>query len=319
MDVSIIIVNYHTEDLIKDAIDSILEKTRDVSCEIIVVDSAPDDHARKILGGLDPRMPYRYLELEENIGFGRANNEGFRYATGKYLFCLNPDTLLVNNAVKILYDFMESHPRCGACGGNLFHDDMRPTHPFRRILPGILWELSDGMKRFPEHVLFGRNSKFNHSGRPKKVGYITGADLMLRAALIKEIGAFAPEFFMYFEETDLCCRIRKAGYDIFSVPDAKIIHLEGKSMSGEEVNTRKFRYYADSRVEYYKRNVPLRKAVRAFRIFLRNLRKEAERDDGIGEIARCHYQCALEALERYPELNDRLFPARRRGEQEKRN
>ena len=109
MDVSIIIVNYHTEGLIKNAIDSVIEKTGGVTYEIIVVDSAPDDSARNVLGAIKLGVPYRYLELAENRGFGAANNEGFRYATGKYLFCLNPDTLLVNNAVKILFDFMETH------------------------------------------------------------------------------------------------------------------------------------------------------------------------------------------------------------------
>lgn len=307
MDVSIIIVNYHTEGLVKDAIDSIIDKTEGVTYEIIVVDSAPDSNTRKILGGLQTAEHYRYLELAENKGFGYANNEGFRYASGKYFFCLNPDTLLVNNAIKILFDFMEAHPRCGACGGNLFHADMRPTHSFRRILPGILWELSDGMNRLPEHILFGRNSKFNHSGVPKRVGYITGADLMLRAGVIKDIGAFAPEFFMYFEETDLCYRIRKSGYDIFSVPAAKIIHLEGKSMTSEKTNSRKFKYYADSRVEYYKRNIPLKKAVTAYKIYLHKLRKDSKRCDEAGKDSLCHYQCALKALDRYGELKERIL------------
>ena len=312
MDVSIIIVNYHTEGLIKNAIDSVIEKTGGVTYEIIVVDSAPDDSARNVLGAIKPGVPYRYLELAENRGFGAANNEGFRYATGKYLFCLNPDTLLVNNAVKILFDFMETHARCGACGGNLFHADMRPTHSFRRILPGTLWEISEGMNRLPEHLLFGRNSKFNHSGRPKKVGYITGADLMLRRDVVKETGGFAPEFFMYFEETDLCSRIRKSGYDIFSVPAAEIIHLEGQSMTTEEVNTKKFKYYADSRVEYYKRNATLKEAAKAYKIYLKNLRKSAKNTDEIGKIAQVHYQCALNALDRYAELKDKIFPESQR-------
>lgn len=312
MDVSIIIVNYHTESLIKDAVDSIIEKTAGLTYEIIVADSAPDDSARKVLSGLTPGVPYRYVELSENEGFGSANNEGFKYAKGKYLFCLNPDTLLVNNAVKILFDFMEAHPRCGACGGNLYHADMRPAHSFRRILPGILWEISEGMKRLPEHILFGRNSKFNHSGRPKKVGYITGADLMLRGDVIKKIGAFAPEFFMYFEETDLCCRIRKSGYDIYSVPAAKIIHLEGQSMTGEEVSTKKFKYYADSRVEYYRRNATLKGAVKAYKIYLKHLRKAAKRSGEIGKNSRNHYQCALKALDRYAELKYSIFPVKDR-------
>lgn len=308
MDVSIIIVNYHTEKLICDAVRSISEKTSGVDCEIIIVDSDPVEESRFVLGSIDCGMPVTYVEMPENRGFGMANNEGFRYASGKYLFCLNPDTLLVNNAIKILFDYMESHPQCGACGGNLYHEDMTRAISFRRILPGPFWEFSEGMKRHPEHLLFGRNSKFNHSGRPVKVGYITGADLMLRADLIGGTGGFAPEFFMYFEETDLCARIHKAGYNVISVPDANIIHLEGKSMGNAAVNHNKLRYYAQSRVAYYKRNLPLRKAAAAYRIHLRNLRKWAKREGLGGEEARVHLSYTLKALDSYPELK-RLLPS----------
>ncbi len=309
MDVSIIIVNYHTEDLILDAIRSIEERTVGIDCEIIIVDSAPTAESRSMLNLSGGSVPVRYMEMPENRGFGTANNVGFGVAKGKYYFCLNPDTILVNNAVKILFDYMDSHPKCGACGGNLYHEDMSRAISFRRILPGPLWEFSEGMKRHPEHLLFGRNSRFNHTSHPIKVGYITGADLMLRAELIKEIGGFAPEFFMYFEETDLCARIHRAGYDVVSVPQAKIIHLEGKSMGGETVNHNKMKYYAQSRVEYYRRNLSLGKAARAYRFHLRNLRKAASRGGLGGEISRVHLGMTLKALDCYPELKSLLFPS----------
>ncbi len=306
MDVSIIIVNYHTEALIMDAVASIVDKTRGVECEIILVDSSAQDGKAEALETLKCDIPVRYVAMPENLGFGAANNEGFRYASGKYLFCLNPDTLLVNNAIKELFDYMESHPRCGACGGNLYHENMHRAISFRRILPGVLWEFSEGCKRFPEHVLYGKNSRFNHTGHPIKVGYITGADLMLRAELIEKIGGFAPEFFMYFEETDLCCRIHRAGYDVMSVPSAKIIHLEGKSMGDEPVNPKKYEYYANSRLEYYRRNVSLPKTVRAYRYHLKNLCKEIDKEGLGGDISRIHYKYTLAALETYPELKSRL-------------
>ena len=244
--------------------------------------------------------------MPENQGFGAANNEGFLQASGKYYFCLNPDTILVNNAVKELFDYMETHPRCGACGGNLYHEDMKRAVSFRRILPGVLWEFSEGCKRFPEHVLYGKNSRFNHTGHPIKVGYITGADLMLRAELIEKIGGFAPEFFMYYEETDLCCRIHKEGYDVVSVPSAKIIHLEGKSMGDEALNPKKYEYYAKSRLEYYRRNVSLSKTVRAYRYHLKNLCKDIDKEGPGGDISRIHYKYTIEALKSYPELGSRL-------------
>lgn len=306
MDVSIIIVNYHTEVLIRDALVSIEEKTSGVDCEIIIVDNDPTDTSRALLGSIKCGMPLKYLAMTENKGFGMANNEGFRHASGKYYFCLNPDTLLVNNAIGILFDYIDSHPRCGACGGNLFHEDMSRAISFRRILPGVLWEFSESVKRHPERLLFGRNTRFNHTGHPLKVGYISGADLMLRADLIKGIGGFAPEFFMYFEETDLCARIRRAGFDVVSVPQARIIHLEGKSMGLEEVNHKKLKYYSRSKVEYYRRNLPLEKAAKAYGFHLRALRKRAAGNGGGAESARAQLEHTLWALDTYPELKNLL-------------
>ena len=305
-DVSIVIVNYRSEKLICDAVESVVSHTEGVDYEIIVVDNDPSAESRAVLGELSPNVSYKYLEMDDNLGFGMANNEGFRHANGKYLFCLNPDTLLINNAIKILYDYMETHPKCGACGGNLYHADMKEAHSFRRILPGVLWEYSESHRRHPEHILYGRNSKFNRSNHPIKVGYITGADLMLRADVIKETGAFAPEFFMYFEETDLCCRIHKAGYDVVSVPQAKIIHLEGMSMGKEAANARKLGFFADSRVEYYKRNLPLKQAARAYKIHLAYIRKQCAKGGVRGEEAKVLLDCTVKALERYPDLKKLL-------------
>ncbi len=306
MDVSIIIVNYHTESLIKEAVKSLVEKTSGLSYEVIIVDSAPKGGFGKEISSWGLAVGIKYVAMAENQGFGAANNEGFKYSTGKYLFCLNPDTLLVNNAVKILFDYMESHPDCGAAGGNLYHENMRGALSFRRILPGSLLEFSERHHLHPERLLFGRNTRFNHTNHPIKVGYITGADLMLRADLIGEIGGFAPEFFMYFEETDLCCRIHRAGYRVISVPQAKIIHLEGKSMSEDGINPRKYKYYADSRVEYYKRNVKLSEAVKAYKLHLKSICKDLNKEGQRGEIAKVHYQYTLEALKRYPELKEAL-------------
>lgn len=299
MDVSVIIVNYHTEELILNCIKSVLEKTSDVDYEIIVVDNAPmPNFGDELEAAFNKKAshPIRYLKMPENPGFGMANNAGFELAQGEFLFCLNPDTLLVNNAIGILHDYMKSHKDCGACGGNLYHMDMRRALSMRRILPGIFWEISESMKLHPERLRYGRNTRFNHTRRPMDVGYITGADLMLRADVTKELGGFSPDFFMYFEETDLCCRINKMGYRIVSLPQARIIHLEGKSFSTEKVNTAKLRYYEESRAAYYRRNVNGKTAERAHRIYLRSLRKNSTKAGLKGEISRIRLEYALKAI-----------------------
>ena len=138
MDVSIIIVNYNTEKLVIDCINSIINKTTNINYEIIVVDNNSDNGSFNKIIDTFPISSYintncldiKFIRNEQNIGFGLANNEGFKQAKGEYLFCLNPDTIIVNNAIKILYDFMENNTECGACGGNLYDLNMKYVHSF---------------------------------------------------------------------------------------------------------------------------------------------------------------------------------------------
>lgn len=259
MDVSIIIVNYNTIGLTEQCIRSVIEHTKDLEYEIIVVDNASGDDIEKDIPALFSNSGCRILckKLKENVGFGRGNNEGFKMAQGKYLFCLNPDTILTNNAVKILRDFLEEHDDAGACGGNLFSRDMRPNHSFRRMLPGFKWELDLLLFGKIDKCLHGDDTEFNYSGKPLEVGYITGADLMMRRDVAKAVGGFSPDFFMYFEETDLCSKIRRTGYKIMSVPEAQIIHLEGGSFSDNNnatINTKAIERSEAGRLTYYRLN-----------------------------------------------------------------
>lgn len=102
------------------------------------------------------------------------------------------------------------------------------------MFPSILSELNDFFKKIPSRALFGRNEEFNFTNKPLQVKYITGADLMIKRKVFEEVGIFDERFFMYCEETELCHRIRKANYKIMSIPDAKIIHLEGASFSEDK-------------------------------------------------------------------------------------
>jgi GT2 family glycosyltransferase len=233
MDVSIIIVNYNTVHYTLDAIDSIFEKTEGINYEIIVVDNNSGDNSKEIIG-----QKYgdsvRYLGLPENIGFGRANNEGAKIAKGRNLFLLNPDTVLLNNAVKILSDYLDDNPKVGCCGGNLVDADRKPIHSFRRYIPSSIFdEINNLLFMFPEKLFYGRNVIYNHTTKPMKVGYITGADLMIRKILFDEQKGFSKDFFMYSEEVYLELRIKKSGFLIMSVPAARIIHFAGKSIPND--------------------------------------------------------------------------------------
>lgn len=259
MDVSIIIVNYKTSGLIRNCVRSIMDKTHGLTYEVIIVDNNSESNFKEtILEDIaeDKSDLLRFIALPENIGFGRANNEGVKVANGRNIFFLNPDTLLINNAIEILSSFLDNHPKVGACGGNLINGENKPSISFKRYLPGIFWELDDLLNTIPQKIIYGKSKIYNFSGKPINVGFISGADLMVKKEVLDSVGVFSPDFFMYFEETDLCTRIKKAGWKIMNVPEAKICHLESKSFSETTAWESEFKTTTmeESRKIYYRKN-----------------------------------------------------------------
>lgn len=227
MDVSIIIVNYNTEKLLQECISSIIDKTENLLYEIIVVDNNSVKSPYKMLSENFPDVVF--VPSDENLGFGKANNLGVSYAKGKYVFLLNSDTILINNAIKILFDFSEKNKdgEIGACGGNLFTEDMKPNFSFSMYYPSLFSIIA-----YRLHLSFLLNNEvFNTSNNPKEVAIVIGADLLVEKKLYDELQGFDPAFFMYVEDGELQLRIKKKGLKMISVPEAKIMHLQGASSS----------------------------------------------------------------------------------------
>ncbi len=227
MDVSIIYVNYKTAALVLDSIRTVKEKTAGVTYEIIVVDNGSADGSVEKIRNAYPDV--RLLEAGGNLGFGRANNLGVQVAQGTALFFLNPDTLLVNNAVGILFRYLAGEPEAGACGGNLTDAAGKPVNSFGRFFPSLYEEFLSAFHVERQPWRARRSVHYNYTGRPLPVASVVGADLMIKRSVLDETGLFSPDFFMNFEETELCFRIVRAGYEVASVPEARIIHLEGQS------------------------------------------------------------------------------------------
>ncbi|PXV63121.1 hypothetical protein CLV62_1153 [Dysgonomonas alginatilytica] len=230
--VSIIIVNYNTEKFLENCIVSINKYTRDVNYEIIVVDNNSEKGSVSSLIEKYPAVRFHFSE--ENHGFGRANNIGASIAKGEYLFFLNPDTLLINNAVFLLYEYLKGNPQVGICGGNMYRGDMTPASSFYDIdFLTYEYKIIFNIKRYPG---------FNYTTGPNEVKVIVGADLFIRKSVFFEFGGFDKDFFMYFEEVELCYRLRKANYKIVSVPAAEIIHLQGGSAENKNEELGKWSY-----------------------------------------------------------------------------
>jgi GT2 family glycosyltransferase len=229
VDVSVIFVNYNTVSLLINAIDSVLEKTIDIKYELIVVDNASKDNSERIL--LEKyQNKISYISLLENVGFGRANNEGMKIAKGRNIFLLNPDVLLQNNAIKLLSNYLDNNVEVGVVGGNLFYEDGSPQTSYSLVYPSIGFELINMLHLFS---LFKRDN-FNDTFSPKEVKIVVGAALMIKREVINSVGGFDPSFFMYSEEDEWCFRIHRAGYKLVNLPQSKITHLEGKSFEFSE-------------------------------------------------------------------------------------
>lgn len=270
MDVSIIIVNYKTGNFLIDCIKSIIDKTDGIRYEIIVVDNNSEpDIEEKVIGTIQKSksINLKFIELNHNIGFGKANNKALEIAVGRNIFFLNPDTLLKNNALKILSEFLDKTPDAGACGGNIYSSNLEPSFSYKMFFPGILWETDEFLHGIPQKILYGKKRNFNPSDKIKEISFISGAAIMVRKNVIQSIGGFDPDFFMFFEDTDLCFRINKTGWKLFNLPAAQIIHLSGGSFKETRPNYSEYKIalMEKSRMLYYKKLMkPLRRYISHF-------------------------------------------------------
>ena len=284
MDVSIIIVNYRSAQMIIDCVESILKKTSGITYEIIVVDNASGDNSETILKStLGDSITV--ISAGENLGFGKANNLGAGYAKGRYLFLLNPDTLLVNNAIKILYDYIKENSKTGVVGGNLFSPGMMAAPSYCMEFDDLNTERRKASWRvilygkIKQKVTLGKSKRvfkdeFNYSGEIKKVAYIFGADMMIPKKLFENVGGFDKDFFMYAEEEELSWRITRLGYDIISIPQAQIIHLEGATVKKQdEFSERQFRMRMNGTLTYFKKRFGLNGAKEFYKIRSKRYRR----------------------------------------------
>jgi len=254
MDVSIIIVNYNTKALTHDCLRSVFDKTFSIKFEVIVVDNSSSDGSVELIKKDFPNV--KLIENADNVGFGRANNIGIRLAKGKYVFLLNSDTILINNAVKSFFNFMEtsSKDNIGAIGGYLLDADHNIIHSYCDF-PTIGRLFLSDIK-----ILIGLlKQKKEEQLTVKPVDYITGADLFMSKTLLDKIGVFDPVFFIFYEETDLQYRMKRSGYERLIVPGPAIIHFEGKSTS---ISNQRRLLFEESKFKY------LRKHHNKFLVFL---------------------------------------------------
>ena len=225
--ISIIIVNFNTEYLLRDCLRSIYGKTSGLSYEIFVVDNASSDSSCAMVQSEFPEV--NLIRNNENKGFAVANNQAILLAKGKYIALLNSDTVLLNNAFKIMYDFMEGHDGAGVCGPQLLNKDRSiqksvAEFPSIRKIIGAYIVSAERIKALYYFNQF--EPQFYDYTRQKKIvgAALTGACLMVRRRLFKEFGLLDEQYFFYLEEADWSLSVIKKGWGIWFVPEAKVMH-----------------------------------------------------------------------------------------------
>ncbi|MBU2054831.1 MAG: glycosyltransferase family 2 protein [Proteobacteria bacterium] len=208
-DVSIIIVNYNTADLIGACLESIGPQTAP-SREVFVVDNASTDGSAEIVRN---RYPWVHLTVnKENRGFAAANNQVLPLCRGRYLYYLNPDAkLTASGLIAECIRFMDAHPQVGLAGTRLINPDGSLQESVSWRYPGQKFAMSE------------------MEGLKGEIACVLGASMIARTDLIRRIGGFDEDFILYGEDQDICLRIRRAGYEIGYVDSVAVVHFGGRS------------------------------------------------------------------------------------------
>lgn len=221
MELSIIIVTYNSASYIEKCIKSIIENTKNIKYEIIVVDNSSKDDTIARIKNINCSL-ITIVESENN-GFNYGNNRGIEIAKGEYICLLNPDTIIINNAFEILISGMREDYNLGLCGARLLDENLNEN-----ISIGVFPSIKESLLK-----MFNiRNKKYFYASENKRkivVDYPIGADFLFKSSLIEEIGYLDENYFLYFDETDYAYRIKNNGYKACIFTEAKIIHLQGKS------------------------------------------------------------------------------------------
>lgn len=248
MDLSIIIVNWNTKPLLERCLQSVFETANDLEFETFVVDNASTDDSVVMVWERFPQV--KLIENSDNVGFAYANNQAILLSKGRYVLLLNSDTEVKPGALTSLLAFMDVHPLVGAVGPHLLNSDgsLQPScypllTPWREF-----WRLLF-LDRLTRRATYDMENWDLHT--PREVEVIKGACLLVRQEALEKIGLLDTRYFMYTEEMDLCYRLQRAGWKLYWVPDAQVLHY-GEASSKQIAETMYVQLYR-SKVQFHRK------------------------------------------------------------------
>ncbi len=221
--ISVVIVNWNSLRFLRPCLASLYGGALHQPFEVIVVDNASREPGVEQVVG--PYPDITLIRNRENRGFAGANNQALRRCRGRYVLLLNPDTVLYPGSIDRLWELLEQHPAAGAAGPQLLSSAGRPMESYCSFPgPHLLWRgLITALKA--DFAIYQEQP--DHT--PLLVDWVGGACMLLRRQALDQVGMLDESFFIYFEEADLCWRLRDAGWETYYVPEAQVVHHQGGS------------------------------------------------------------------------------------------
>lgn len=249
--VSIIIVNYNGSEVLLNCLKSLEKSSPSIAYEVIVVDNCSNDGSPDSVEQTFPNV--LLIRQPQNRGFGAGNNVGAKFAKGEFLFLLNPDTILSEDILPHLIEIMRQDPTIGIVGPKLLNPDgslQLSVSPALSIAGEYQARKQAKSYHLRNKTLF--TQKFKDI---QEVDIVVGAAFFIRKTLFDSIGSFDENFFMYFEESDLCRRVQGNGWKIIYTPKVSLIHYKG--FSSQEVYKNITVEYRRSQIYYYQKHRPI--------------------------------------------------------------
>lgn len=264
-DLSIIIVNWNVRELLRACLTSIDRGRGDLDLEVIVVDSASSDGSVAMVTADFPWVDL--LACEENVGFPKGNNLGIAQANGRYILLLNPDTVVLDQALTTMLAYLQDHPDVGLVGAQLLNGDGSAQSSRRRFptLATAFFESTWLEPLAPTRLLIHYYARDLPDDQIADVDWITGACMMAPRTAVEAVGGMDEAYFMYSEELDWCRRFKNAGWRVVYLPIAQIIHYEGKS--SEQAVVARHINFQQAKLRYF-RKYHSRLAASLLRLFL---------------------------------------------------
>ena len=225
MDLTVVIVNWNTRELLCNCLDSLYNGIKDIRFEVFVVDNASADGSADAVRQRFPRV--NLIENDLNQGFARANNQVLKNVDSRYALLLNSDTEIIPGAIESLVTFMDQHPAAGVAAPQYLNPDGSKQNSFENF-PGLVSEL---LNKSLLKLLFPQKypSKRKTYHAPLAVDSVIGACMMVRTEAMQKVGWLDEDYFFFLEETDWCYRMHRAGYGVYHIPQVRIYHIQGAS------------------------------------------------------------------------------------------